>query len=179
MYVHIFSHGGTLVCITYQHTHFTLSNSTWDLVADIERLRTHLGVEKWTVFGGSWGSTLSLTYAITVGSWDVLMCGMRLDLFPRTTWHLAPTPLSHTHTLTTHTLNKMLAPGPRHGADSARHLHAAAQGAALLLPGSFVCWWGLFCLCVCLLAVMVCVCVPIPTHMPNTVANQPNHTHIH
>ncbi|MCR2199388.1 alpha/beta fold hydrolase, partial [Salmonella enterica] len=33
-------------------------NTTWDLVADMERLRTHLGVEKWQVFGGSWGSTL-------------------------------------------------------------------------------------------------------------------------
>lgn len=40
-------------------------NTTWDLVADIERLRTHLGIEKWQVFGGSWGSTLSLAYAET------------------------------------------------------------------------------------------------------------------
>jgi proline iminopeptidase len=32
-------------------------------VADIERLREHLGVDKWMVFGGSWGSTLALTYA--------------------------------------------------------------------------------------------------------------------
>jgi len=39
-------------------------NTTWDLVEDIERLRRHLGVEKWTVFGGSWGSTLALAYAI-------------------------------------------------------------------------------------------------------------------
>lgn len=38
-------------------------NTTWDLVADIERLREHLGVEKWQVFGGSWGSTLALLYA--------------------------------------------------------------------------------------------------------------------
>jgi len=40
-------------------------NTTWDLVADIERLREHLGVERWVVFGGSWGSTLSLAYAET------------------------------------------------------------------------------------------------------------------
>ena len=40
-------------------------NTTWDLVADIERLRTHLGIEKWLVFGGSWGSTLSLAYSQT------------------------------------------------------------------------------------------------------------------
>lgn len=40
-------------------------NTTWDLVADIERLREHLGVDQWAVFGGSWGSTLALTYAVT------------------------------------------------------------------------------------------------------------------
>ena len=38
-------------------------NTTWDLVDDIEKLRTHLSIEKWAVFGGSWGSTLSLSYA--------------------------------------------------------------------------------------------------------------------
>jgi proline iminopeptidase len=41
------------------------ANTTWDLVADIEKLRTMLGVEHWLVFGGSWGSTLALSYAIT------------------------------------------------------------------------------------------------------------------
>lgn len=38
-------------------------NSTWDLVGDIETLRVHLGLERWMVFGGSWGSTLALAYA--------------------------------------------------------------------------------------------------------------------
>jgi proline iminopeptidase len=38
-------------------------NTTWDLVEDTEKLRVHLGIEKWVVFGGSWGSTLSLAYA--------------------------------------------------------------------------------------------------------------------
>ncbi len=38
-------------------------NTTWDLVADIERLREHLGIQRWVVFGGSWGSTLALAYA--------------------------------------------------------------------------------------------------------------------
>ncbi|PWZ02588.1 putative proline iminopeptidase [Testicularia cyperi] len=38
-------------------------NTTWDLVADIEKLREKWGIEKWHVFGGSWGSTLSLAYA--------------------------------------------------------------------------------------------------------------------
>ena len=40
-------------------------NTTWHLVDDIERLREHLGVERWQVFGGSWGSTLALAYAET------------------------------------------------------------------------------------------------------------------
>jgi proline iminopeptidase len=40
-------------------------NTTWHLVADMERVRQHLGVESWIVFGGSWGSTLALSYAQT------------------------------------------------------------------------------------------------------------------
>jgi proline iminopeptidase len=39
------------------------ANTTWDLVADIEKLRVHLGIDAWQVFGGSWGSTLALAYA--------------------------------------------------------------------------------------------------------------------
>jgi proline iminopeptidase len=38
-------------------------NTTWHLVDDIEKLREHLGIERWQVFGGSWGSTLALAYA--------------------------------------------------------------------------------------------------------------------
>ncbi|AHI07076.1 proline iminopeptidase [Bdellovibrio bacteriovorus W] len=39
-------------------------NTTWDLVSDIEKLREFFNIDKWLVFGGSWGSTLALTYAI-------------------------------------------------------------------------------------------------------------------
>lgn len=39
-------------------------NDTWQVMEDIEKLREHLGIERWFVFGGSWGSTLALTYAI-------------------------------------------------------------------------------------------------------------------
>jgi proline iminopeptidase len=42
-----------------------VDNTTWDLVADIERLRKHLAIDRWLVFGGSWGSTLGLAYAQT------------------------------------------------------------------------------------------------------------------
>ena len=40
-------------------------NTTWDLVSDIEQLREHLKIDKWVVFGGSWGSTLALAYSQT------------------------------------------------------------------------------------------------------------------
>ncbi|MCB1637189.1 MAG: alpha/beta fold hydrolase, partial [Xanthomonadales bacterium] len=40
-----------------------VDNTTWHLVADMEQLRAHLGIEGWQVFGGSWGSTLALAYA--------------------------------------------------------------------------------------------------------------------
>jgi proline iminopeptidase len=39
-------------------------NNTWNLVDDLEKLRTQLGIERWIVFGGSWGSTLALCYSI-------------------------------------------------------------------------------------------------------------------
>ncbi len=40
-------------------------NTTWDLVADMERIRTHLGIARWQLFGGSWGSCLALAYGET------------------------------------------------------------------------------------------------------------------
>jgi proline iminopeptidase len=39
------------------------NNTTWHLVSDIEAIRAHLGIPRWQVFGGSWGSTLALAYA--------------------------------------------------------------------------------------------------------------------
>jgi proline iminopeptidase len=42
-----------------------VDNTTWHLVGDMERLREHLGIERWQLFGGSWGSTLALAYAQT------------------------------------------------------------------------------------------------------------------
>lgn len=42
-----------------------IDNTTWHLVSDIEALRVHLGIQRWQVFGGSWGSSLALAYAQT------------------------------------------------------------------------------------------------------------------
>ncbi|MGB9382470.1 alpha/beta fold hydrolase, partial [Candidatus Binatus sp.] len=75
------------------------SNNTANLVADIERIREHLGIERWLVLGGSWGSTLALAYAerypervteiilfgVTTGrhkEFDWLFRGGVSDLFP-------------------------------------------------------------------------------------------------
>ena len=43
------------------------ANTTWHLVDDLEKLRVHLAIDRWQVFGGSWGSTLALAYAQTHG----------------------------------------------------------------------------------------------------------------
>jgi proline iminopeptidase len=51
--------GRSTPCAELEH------NTTWDLVADLELLRVHLDIERWLVFGGSWGSTLALAYAQT------------------------------------------------------------------------------------------------------------------
>ncbi len=50
-------------------------NTTWHLVADLEQLREHLGIERWALFGGSWGSTLALAYAQT---WPARVLGLVL-----------------------------------------------------------------------------------------------------
>ena len=41
------------------------NNTSWHMVEDIEKLRKHLGIERWVMFGGSWGATLLLLYAET------------------------------------------------------------------------------------------------------------------
>ncbi len=51
-------------------------NTTLDLMSDIETLRRHLGVERWMLFGGSWGSTLALAYAQTYPE-RVMSCVLR------------------------------------------------------------------------------------------------------
>ena len=68
-------------------------NTTWDLVADLERLREHLQIERWMVVGGSWGATLALAYAqthpervsavILRGTWLARQCD--------TGWHMDTT----------------------------------------------------------------------------------------
>lgn len=49
---------------SWPHAELT-DNTTWRLVDDMERLRAHLRIERWQIFGGSWGSTLALAYAQT------------------------------------------------------------------------------------------------------------------
>lgn len=55
-------------------------NTTWRLVADIETLRERLGIDRWLVFGGSWGSTLALAYAETHPErvWGLILRGVFL-----------------------------------------------------------------------------------------------------
>jgi len=63
------------------------NNTTWHLVADMERLRALMGFDRWLVFGGSWGSTLALAYAQTVAQ---LACARAWSLWEGQTIRLLP-----------------------------------------------------------------------------------------
>jgi len=66
------------------------SNTTDDLVADIEKLRHHLGINTWHVFGGSWGSTLALAYAVKHAKQviSLILRGVFLSRPPELNWFL-------------------------------------------------------------------------------------------
>jgi proline iminopeptidase len=61
-------------------------NTTQHLIADLERLRTHLGIEHWAVFGGSWGSTLALAYAET--HWEHVSGLVLRGIFLARSWEI-------------------------------------------------------------------------------------------
>ena len=65
------------------------ANTTWHLVADIELLREHVGVDEWLVFGGSWGSTLALAYAETHSSHvsELVLRGIYTCTQPELDWY--------------------------------------------------------------------------------------------
>lgn len=66
------------------------NNSTHHLIDDLEKLRIHLGIEKWMVFGGSWGSTLALAYAIAhpQNCLGLVLRGIFLGTQPEVDWFL-------------------------------------------------------------------------------------------
>ena len=71
-------------------------NTTWHIVDDIEKLREHLGIDRWLVFGGSWGATLALAYAETYpasvtemvlrGAWMARQSEIDFDLNEGCSW---------------------------------------------------------------------------------------------
>jgi proline iminopeptidase len=71
----------------------TSNNTTDDLVDDIDKLRQHLNIERWLVFGGSWGSTLALTYAIAHPSHvtGLILRGIFLSRDSELDWFLGQT----------------------------------------------------------------------------------------
>jgi len=68
----------------------TRNNTTDDLVSDIDLIRNELGIEKWLVFGGSWGSTLALAYAIrhTARVTGLILRGIFLSRPSELSWFL-------------------------------------------------------------------------------------------
>jgi proline iminopeptidase len=77
----------------------THANTTWHLVSDLERLREALGVDRWHVFGGSWGSTLALAYAETHPARvrSLVLRGIFLGRPHEVRWLYAPGLLSQLH----------------------------------------------------------------------------------
>jgi proline iminopeptidase len=67
-------------------------NTTWHLVADMEKLREHLGIERWQLFGGSWGATLAVAYAETHPSRvsEIVLRGVFLLRQAELDWMYAP-----------------------------------------------------------------------------------------
>lgn len=129
-----------------------LENTTWDLVSDIEKLRLMLGIERWTVFGGSWGSTLALAYSQThpescVG---LILRGIFLlrtqeiqwfyqagasYLFPDA-WqaYLAPIPLAERGDLVTAYYRRLTSPDPAVRAAAARAWSVWEGSTSKLIP---------------------------------------------
>jgi proline iminopeptidase len=64
------------------------SNTTAHLISDIEQLRQHLNVDRWLVFGGSWGSTLALAYAVShaVRVTDMILFGVTTGRYKEVDW---------------------------------------------------------------------------------------------
>jgi proline iminopeptidase len=130
-------------------------NTTWDLVADIERLRQHLGIEAWVVFGGSWGSTLALAYSQThpQACRGLILRGIFMlrqqeirwfyqegasHLFPDA-WqgYLEPIPVEERHDLVTAYYRRLTSPDPevRRRAARAWSIWEAATSKLLIDPG--------------------------------------------
>jgi proline iminopeptidase len=103
-------------------------NTTWDLVEDIEKIRKNLGIDRWIVFGGSWGSTLALSYAITYPAQviglilrGIFLCrkseidwfyqGGASNIFPDA-WekYLAPIPVEERNNLVQNYYNRLTSP---------------------------------------------------------------------
>jgi proline iminopeptidase len=130
-------------------------NTTWDLVADIEQLRQHLGIETWVVFGGSWGSTLALAYSQThpQACQGLILRGIFMlrqqeirwfyqegasYLFPDA-WqgYLEPIPVEERHDLVTAYYRQLTSPDPevRRRAARAWSVWEAATSKLLIDPG--------------------------------------------
>ena len=127
-------------------------NTTWDLVEDIEKLRSHLGIEQWVVFGGSWGSTLALAYSQTHPQH---CCGLILRgifmlrrkelswfyqagasyLFPDA-WeaYVKPIPVAERHDMIAAYYQRLTSPEPQIRAEAARAWSVWEASTSKLLP---------------------------------------------
>ena len=136
------------------------ANTTWDLVADIERLRARFGYDQWQVFGGSWGSTLALAYAEThperVSA--LVVRGVFTATRPEIDWYyqggaawlfpdlweqfLAPIPEAERHDLVGAYRRRLTGGDPAARAEAARAWSLWEAGTITLLPNSLAAQFG-------------------------------------
>jgi proline iminopeptidase len=129
-------------------------NTTWDLVADIERLRSHLQIAQWVVFGGSWGSTLSLAYSQTHPDrcLGLILRGIFMLRSTEISWfyqsgasylfpdaweaYLSPIPVAERHDLLTAYYRRLTSPDPQVRRAAARAWSIWEASTSKLLPDS-------------------------------------------
>ena len=114
----------------------TEANTTEDLVADLNQLRAHLNIDRWLVFGGSWGSTLALSYALTYPSQvtGLILRGIFLSSAKELSWFLGESELFYPESW--HQLLSVLAPDECDRALSAYQQRIFCEDSAISIPAA-------------------------------------------
>lgn len=114
----------------------TTQNTTADLVADIDLIRKTLGISQWLVFGGSWGSTLALSYALTFPQQvtGLILRGIFLSRPSELDWFLGD--IAHFYPEVWHTLCSYLPTNERHDVLTAYSQRIFDDNSAINVPAA-------------------------------------------
>lgn len=120
----------------------TMQNTTADLVTDIETIRQSLGISKWQVFGGSWGSTLALSYALAFPQHvtSLILRGIFLSRPSELNWFLGD--VAHFYPEVWHTLQTYLPIDERHDVLTAYSKRVFSDNNTVSIPAALQ--WNAF-----------------------------------